>query len=161
MMSYSYQTHKPGVLSLITIVSMVLSVVDVIWFMLVTLVLMGLSAMSWLVGPVAGTIGTVLAGVLFFLALIRGCLSILLFLAAWRTWEGDPSGLTLHTSWAWITIALDVVNLMLTSGLSPSSWWGLVYAVFVLYVMNQPEVRAYFDRGGYPPKLGGYGDETF
>lgn len=161
-MSYSYPAHRPGVLGFVSAMSLVLSVVDVCWLFLITLALMGVSVASWFAGPWVGAVGFVLAAVLFVFALVRGCLSVLLFMAGWRTMHGEPSGLTLHTTWAWITVALDVVNLMLTAGLSPSSWWGLAYALFVLWVMSRPQVLAYFHRGTYPPRLGGgLDDEAF
>jgi len=140
---------------------MLLSVVNVLWMIVVLLVLTGVTAFSWLGGPVVGAVGTVFASVLFLLALARCCLSVLLFMAGWRTWQGHPSGVSLHTTWAWITIALDVVNLMITSGLSPASWWGLAYAGFVLFVMSQSDVRAYFGRGPFRSKAGGLGDDGF
>src|SRR5687768_8826170 len=95
------QPPRPGILTLITIVSFLLSVVDVIWFALVAAFALGIAALSWLGGPITGAAGTVFGSILLLIGLARGLLSVLLFLAAWNTWVANPSGRSLHRSWAW------------------------------------------------------------
>ena len=145
---------KPGVLGLITVVSFLLTIADVAWCLGAVLVGVGIATVGWLGGPFAGAVGVSLGLVVGGIACLRALLSILLFLAAWNTLLGRRSGRTLHRNWARITIVLDVLDLMLTLGMSPAGWWGLAYAIGVLSVMNQPEVIAYFERARLLPGPG-------
>ncbi|WP_435016854.1 hypothetical protein TA3x_004435 [Tundrisphaera sp. TA3] len=136
---------KPGVLNLIGVISLLWSLTTVLGVVVGILVLIGLSAGSWLLGPVAGAVGSLL-GVLGILWLIAASiLSVMLFMAGWRTLQGDPSGIRLHRTWAWISLVLDAVGLLISGGLYVGSWWGVLYAVGVLYVTRTPEVLAYLD----------------
>jgi len=150
-MSRFDDSPKPTILSLVTLISFLLSVFDVAWFLVTTAALLGMAAFSFLGGPIAGGTVTFIVGVLLAVAFVRFFLSLLLFKAAWSTWQGSHDGRVYHRRWAWITIALDLLALMLTAGMSPASWWGLVYAIVVLYVMDQPDVRAYFGRRTFAP----------
>ena len=87
---------------------------------------------------------------LLVLLLIRSFLSIILFRAALATFSGDPAGRSGHRFWAWGTIIFDALTLLLTGGLDPSAWWGLIYAALILMVMNQPDVLAYYGKVPYP-----------
>jgi hypothetical protein len=162
-MSRFDDSSKPTILSLITLISFLLSVFDVAWFVITTAALLGMAAFSFLGGPIAGGAVTFIVGIVLAISFVRFFLSLLLFKAAWSTWQGSPDGRVYHRRWAWITIALDLLALMLTAGMSPASWWGLIYAIAVLYVMDLPEVRAYFARRAFAPpsKSPGILDDTF
>src|SRR5690348_4452273 len=99
-MSYYSSPSKPGVLSVITVVSFCLSILNVIWFLIITLAAVGVSVFSWLGGPAVGATMTIVAGVLWLVTFARVCLSVLLLAAAWHTWQGTPQGRSLHLAWA-------------------------------------------------------------
>jgi hypothetical protein len=155
---------RPPVLTLVATVSLIWSGIKVMFVVLWAVFAMLLGIGSWLLGPVVGAIGTLASmGVIAWMAL-GSLLSILLFAAAWYTFLGDPQGRELHRLWAWLNIALDLFALVLTWGVSPTSWFGLVYACFVLYVMELPEVQSYFRRRSspWPPeKPSGIADDAF
>lgn len=134
---------KPAILNVIGIISVLWSLTTVLGVFVGVLVLLGLGAGSWLLGPAAGAVGSLL-GLLGILWLIgASILSVILFLAGWRTLWGDPSGVRLHRNWAWISLVLDAVGLLISGGLYVGSWWGVLYAVGVLYVTRTPEVLQY------------------
>lgn len=159
MASYDPRPARPGVLNLIAVVSLLWSVLGVIWFLFVLFAGLGVSILSWLGGPVAGAVGTTVGLAIVLIAGLKSLLSLLLFVAGVKTWGGDPAGRSLHTTWAWIIVVVDALDLLLTGGMDPSAWWGLIYAGLVLYFMNQPDVVQYFEgRGlhggmGKPPGL--------
>jgi hypothetical protein len=164
MSAYRFEPTRPGILTVITIISFLWSGLTVLRVILWAIFALLLGAGSWLLGPVVGAIGSLvgLASIVGMIAL--SVLSILLFSAALHTAKGDPTGRSLHQGWAWLTLILDGLALVVTGFLSPMAWWGLLYAIGVLYVMSQPEVRAYFDRYLIPPgriKSGGYLDDAF
>jgi hypothetical protein len=99
---------------------------------------------SWLLGPIVGLIGSVVGIGMILTTLLQSILSLMLFSAALKTFEGDYRGRTLHQVWAWITIALQGFPLVFGGHLSRLGWWSLLYALLVLYVMRLPEVLAYF-----------------
>jgi hypothetical protein len=146
-----YEPVRPPILTTIAIVSLIWSGVTVIRVVLWCVLSLVLGMSSWLLGPAIGAMGTLLSLGVVGLMLASSLLSILLFAAAWHTFLGDPAGRDLHKLWAWLNIALDIVVLVFTLGLSPTSWCGLVYACAVLYVMDLPEVRAYFSRRSFGP----------
>jgi len=164
MSYYRYEPPRPGILTLIMIISFLWSGLSVLRFVLWAIFALIIGVGSWFFGPVVGAVGS-MAGLLGIgLMLAFSILSLLLFAAAWHTAKGDPAGRSLHQTWAWINIIMDGFALILTGGLSPMAWWGLLYAVGVLYVMSQPEVRAYFDRHLIrpgPAKPGGIADDAF
>jgi hypothetical protein len=161
-MSSHWETPRPGILNLITIISFFISVLDVLGFLCGLSVALGFATLSWLLGPVGGLIGAFVGSVLVLAAFVRSFLSLVLFSAAWNTWAGLPTGRSHHLLWAWLTIILDLIDLLLTWGWNPATWWGLVYAVCLIYVMDLPEVRAYFEREvpGAPFKPGGFPDDA-
>ncbi len=91
---------------------------------------------------------------MFVWMVVSSILSILLFQAGWKTLPRQPAGIRLHRLWAWISLTLDAVLLLLTGGTAAHSWAAILYAVGVLYVTGLPEVRAYhgFDGPGPKPK---------
>ncbi len=136
--------YRPGIVNLITIVSFVLSGLNVLWLITVTLLLVFAGALSWLGGPVIGAIGTLAVGVVVVVLLAQFCLSVLLFMAALGTMGGRPEGRTRHKRWAWIIVILDLITLVFTAGLDFAAWFRLGYAIFLIYVLDKPEVRSYF-----------------
>ncbi len=134
---------KPGILTFIGVVSLLWSVTTVLGVLVGIVVSVGIGAGSWLLGPVAGAFGSLLGLAAIVWLLGASLLSILLFQAGWRTLQGDPSGIALHRVWAWISLVLDAFALLTTGGLHAGSWWGVVYAVGVLYATRLPEVQAY------------------
>ena len=141
-----YPAPRPPVLTIVATVSLVWSGLNML--RLIAWVVFGpiLGFSSWLLGPAVGAVGSLVSVLAVLLAIAQSILTIVLFVAAIATLQGEPSGRTLHVWWASINIILDALSLLLTAGLSPSAWWGLAYAAAVLYVMGLPEVRAYFDR---------------
>jgi hypothetical protein len=161
-MSSRSDVPKPGILTLVTIVSFLWSALNVLRVIAYGFLALVVGAASWLLGPAVGTLGTLAGAVVVILMVAQSILSILLFSAAWHTMHGDPRGRSQHKTWAWINLVLDGLDLILTGGLSPASWWGVAYAIGLLFVMDLPEVRAYFDRASFvpPPKPGGYLDDS-
>jgi hypothetical protein len=141
---------RPPTLTLVAIVSLLWSGITVIRVVLWSIFALFLGVGSWLLGPAVGAIGTLASMGVILLMILGSLLSVLLFLAAWHSFLGDPQGRELHRLWAWLNIALDLFAMVLTWGLSPASWFGLVYACFVLYVMELPEVQQYFRRRSLP-----------
>lgn len=137
---------RPGVLNTVAIVSLLGSIVNVVWVVLLGVIVAFVGAASWLGGPVLGLPVTVVAGVLIVVLLAHSILSILLFIAGWKTWTGEPGGRPLHLAWAWIIVVIDVIDLVFTGGIDPGAWVRLIYAAIVILVMRRDDVRAYFDR---------------
>ncbi len=140
--------RRPGVLDIISVVSFALSILNVLWLVAVAVLLAAAGAASWLGGPVVGVLGTAIGLFLAIFLILQSILSIMLFNAATATWRGDPAGRSRHKLWAWLTIILDVIDLIFTWGLDPGAWFRLGYALFVLFAMNRGDVAAYFDSGG-------------
>lgn len=140
-------------LGLLTLVSFALSVLNVVWVAVVGLVVLVLGAGSWLAGPAVGMVGLTIAGFVLMLLVLQSLLSLLLFAAAWKTWAGEPAGRSLHKTWAWATILIDLVDLAFTGGMEPGAWVRLIYAVVLIAVMNRDDVRDYFDQARFlaPP----------
>lgn len=144
------QTQRPGVLNLIAVVSFVLSGANVLWLIGVGLLMALAGALSWLGGPIVGAIGTAAVVVVLILIGAQFLLSILLFSAGWQTWKGRPGGRSRHKTWAWITVGLDLLTLLFTGGIDPGAWTRLIYAVVLIYVLDQREIRDYFERRALP-----------
>jgi hypothetical protein len=137
--------YRPGVVTLLGVISLAWSSLTFLGAMFAILAAMLFGAGSWLLGPVAGAVGTVVGGLMVLLILAHSVLAILLFCGGWNTLVGAPSGRELLRLWAWISLVLDGLTLVVTGGLSPTSWWGLIYALAVIVVTDWPEVRAYFE----------------
>ncbi|WZO99590.1 hypothetical protein EP7_001197 [Isosphaeraceae bacterium EP7] len=138
--------QKPGSVTAIGLISLVWSLVSLVGFGALALAAIGLGTLSWLGGPVFGAVGLALGIVLIILAGLKSMLSLVLFFAAWRTLEGRPSGRSLHRVWAWTILVVDALDLIFTGGMDPTAWWGLGYAFTILFITDQPEARAFFDR---------------
>jgi hypothetical protein len=143
-MAYPVTRPRPAVLDVVILASFILSVLNVVWVGVLGLLVLMLGAGSWLAGPAIGLVGMTLAAVVLLILLAQSLLSVLLFLAAWKTWSGDPAGRSMHRAWAWIIVVLDLIDLTFTGGMEPGAWVRLVYAVFLLYVLNRDDVRRYF-----------------
>lgn len=154
-MGNHWAPRRPGVLNLLALVSFVMSVLNVVWVFVVGLIVLVLGAGSWLAGPAVGMVGLTIAGFVLALLVLQSVLSLLLFFAAWKTWAGESSGRSLHKTWAWATIVIDLVDLAFTGGMEPGAWVRLVYAIILIAVMNRDDVRDYFDQGRFlalPPE---------
>ena len=141
-MKPTYRRNRPGLLTFIGIVSLIWASLSLIRVAIGTVLSLALGGGSWLGGPTVGAIGSSIALLVIFWLFVSSILSVLLFVAGLRTLRDDPSGISLHRLWAWISLILTVLSL-LGSGRSSSSWVSLAYAVTVLYVTGLPEVRAY------------------
>ncbi|MFO0960485.1 MAG: hypothetical protein U0800_24135 [Isosphaeraceae bacterium] len=136
--------YRPGVINLITIISFLISGLNVLWLIVVSILILAASAMTWLAGPAVGVVGSLIGVVIVGLLLAQFGLSVLLFSAAWASLHGAPAGYSRHKLWAWIIIALDLVALLFTGGFDFAAWIRLGYAVFLIIMIDRPEVRAYF-----------------
>lgn len=137
--------RRPGILGLVTVASFILSVLNVIWVGVFALIALVIGGVSWLGGPIVGLAVTTVVAIVLLYVLAQSVLSLVLFAAAWKTWSGDPGGRSLHLIWAWIIVVLDVIDLVITGGMEPGAWVRLIYAGFVIWVMNRDDIRAYFD----------------
>jgi len=155
---------RPSVLTLIGWVSLIWSALSLAGVFVGIFLFAVVGAGSWLGGPVVGALGSLIGLVAIAWLVVGSCLSLFLLSAGWRTLADDPSGVDRHRTWAWISLVLDAVALLLSGGLWASSWWGVIYALFVLHATNRPEVHAY--RFGVPIRLAagkppGLDDEAF
>lgn len=140
------QAYRPGIVNLITVVSFVLSGLNVLWLIVISALILLAGALTWLGGPIAGVLGTAVGAVVIVVLLLQFCLSVLLFMGAWGTMKGEPAGRSRHKRWAWIIVVLDLITLAFTAGLDVGAWFRLGYAVFLIYVLDKPDIRAYFHR---------------
>ncbi|WP_169973250.1 hypothetical protein [Tautonia rosea] len=145
-MSFS-NPARPGILGPLAFCSLLLSFLNVVWILILAVVAILAGAVGWLFGPVVGVLGSLVVGLFVLMLLVQSLLSLLLFLAAWKTWRRRPSGRSLHLTWAWITVILDLLDLAFTAGIDGGAWIRLIYAMIVIFVFNRDDVRAYFARG--------------
>jgi hypothetical protein len=151
---HPYRTRpRPGLLTLIGVVSLIWSLLSLVGVAIAAVLSLVLGLGSWLGGPYVGLVGTVVALIAFLWMVASSILSILLFQAGLKTLRDDSAGVRLHRLWAWISLAIAVFTVLAPGRASSYSWFGLFYAVGVLYVTGLPEVRAYF--GEIPLKRSG------
>jgi hypothetical protein len=148
-----YRPPRPDVLTVVGVLSLMWSGLNMLRLVLWVVVVLILGVGSWLLGPALGTIGTLFSMMIILLLIAQSILTVILFIAGLATLRGDRAGRTLHQWWAWINIVVDCLALLLTWGLSPAAWWGLVYALAILYVMGLPEVRSYFQGDQLPTAM--------
>ena len=134
--------RRPGLLTLLGVVSVALSALGMIRLIAGAVLFLFAGVASWLGGPQAGLIGGLIAGVMLVWLFAGSILSIVLFRAGVMTLRDDPAGVRLHRLWAWLSLGLAMLG-VLASGRSSYSWTILIYAVGVLYVTGRPVVRAY------------------
>ena len=60
-------------------------------------------------------------------------------------------GVSLHRAWAWTSLALDAFALLFSGGLAANGYFGLIYAVAVLYCTTPREVEARWEPGMHEP----------
>jgi hypothetical protein len=163
MAYYRDEPPRPGIVTVVGIISLVWSSLTVLRVIAWALVVSVLGFASWFLGPAVGAFGSLVGMLAILLMILHSLLSLLLFLAGWNTLRGDPSGRSLHQTWAWINIILDGLALLFSHGIAPGSWLGLAYAIALILIMDQPEVRAYFDHRSLPPgyKPEGVVDDRF
>ncbi len=145
---------RPGLLTLIGVVSLVWASLSLIRFVAMGLLSLVIGAASWWGGPGVGVTGSVIALVAFTWMAASSILSILLFQAGLKTLRDDPAGVRLHRVWAWISLGLTLLGVVF-SGRSSYSWTTLFYAVGVLYVTGLPEVRAFAGEFGFGKPIKG------
>lgn len=138
--------RRPAVVDLVAVASLALSALNVVWLLVIAGIAFFVGGLSWLGGPIVGVVGTFVAGLVLILVLVQSLLSLLLFAAGLRTWQGLPAGRSLHVAWGWSTVVLDLIDLAVTAGMDGGAWIRLVYAVLVLLAMNRDDVRAYLGR---------------
>lgn len=162
-MGTPYEPKRPAVLTLVAVVSFLWSGLNVLLVILGMFFSLILGAGSWILGPAVGVVGSFIGMVVIVLIILSSLMSILLFMAALHTWQGDLAGRSLHRIWAFINVLISGLALLFSGGHARISWWGLVYALSVLYVMGLPEVVAYFNRQGIGSafKSGGVLDDEF
>ncbi|RUL87368.1 hypothetical protein [Tautonia sociabilis] len=148
-MSNRHYVRRPGILNAITFFSLILSLLNVVWVVVIGAIATVAGVAGWLLGPVAGAVGSIAAVLVILVLLIQSAMGILLFMAGWITWSGDPRGRSLHLAWAWITVVIDLLDLAFTAGIDGGAWVRLIYAGVVILVMNREDVKAYF-LGGTP-----------
>ncbi len=159
-----FDPPRPGILLFLGLVSLIWSALTLVGGLVIAGIALAVGLGSWLGGPIAGAVGSILGLVVAGWIVLSSILSLLLFVAGWRTLRGDPSGIALHRTWAWISLALDAVALLASAGASPTNWGGLIYALIVLYAINLPEVVAHAHGGGPavgPGKPPAWDDERF
>ena len=146
---------RPALLSLIGGVSLLWSSLGLIRAVAGGVFSFVLGASSWLGGPYPGIAGSVVTLLAFAWMIASSVFTILLFQAGLKTLRDDPAGVRLHRIWAWISLALALLDVV-ASGRSSYSWGTLLYAVGVLYVTGLPEVRALAGEFGHekPIKAG-------
>ena len=163
MQPYYGEPARPPALTAIAVVSLIWSGFTIIRVVVLTVIGLVLGVSGWMFGPGAGAVTSFVGATIIVITILGSLLSIVLFLAAWHTFLGDPAGRDLHRLWAWCNLVLELLGLVFNWGLSPKSWFGLIYSGIVLYVTDLPEVRAYFNRRAvpWPPhKPSGIADDT-
>lgn len=154
---------RPAIATFFGVVSLVWSICTLGTSLVFLLICSLVGAGSWLGGPIVGAFGTALSLAVAVYLIFSSFLSFVLLSAGWLTLQGDPRGITLHRTWAWISLALDALTLLMTGGLTPG-WFGLIYAIAVLYFTTPREVEMRWGettRGnhhGAKPKFTGHGD---
>ena len=148
-----YAPRRPGILNALALFSFILSCLNVVWVVVVGAIAAVAGVASWLLGPVAGALGSLVAVLVIVVLVVQSFLSVLLFAAAWKTWGGDPEGRSLHLTWAWIIVVIDLIDLAFTAGIDGGAWVRLIYAAVVILVMNRDDVRAFFGQGPAGPSV--------
>ena len=131
----TYRDHgpRPAIATFFGITSFVWALILLGWVLLVIAVAAVIGVGSWLGGPVIGAVGTAVGGLIALYCVLSSLLSFVLLVAGWRILVGDPRGLPLLRLWAWASLVFDVLSLLLSGGLSGTSYFGVAYAVAVLY----------------------------
>lgn len=140
---------RPAIATFFGIVSLVWSVTTLGSVLVMLLVISVIGAGSWLGGPVLGFFGTALSLVVGVYLIASSLLSFVLLWAGWLTLLGDPRGVPLLRFWAWISLGFDTLSLLMTGGLSPG-WFGLIYAIAVLYYTTPREIEMRGASGPHP-----------
>ena len=143
--------RRPGILNLVSLCSFLLSFLNVFWILVIGIVATAVGVAGWILGPIVGLLGSLVALLFILMLVVQSLLSVLLFLAALKTWRGQSSGRSLHLFWAWIILVIDLIDLAFTGGIDGAAWVRLVYAISLIVVMIRDDIRAYFLRGSFDP----------
>lgn len=147
--------HRPPIATFFGVVSLLWGIAtlagSLLWIGLFALIGVG----SWLAGPVAGVVGTAIGVIGSIYLVLASLLSFVLLAAGWYTLQGDMRGVSLHRTWAWTSLVLDAFALLFSGGLAANGYFGLIYAVAVLYCTTPREVEA---RWG--PSMNGPADQA-
>jgi hypothetical protein len=143
--------HRPPIATVFGVVSLLWGVAtlggSLLWIGVFALI----GAGSWLAGPVAGVLGTAVGVVGSIYLVLASLLSFILLAAGWYTLQGDMRGVSLHRTWAWTSIILDAFALLFSGGLAANGYFGLIYAIAVLYCTTPREVEARWEPAMHGP----------
>ena len=135
------------------------------WVLVVVALAALIGAGSWLGGPIAGVVGTAIGGVIALYCILSSLLSFLLLYAGWLILRGDPRGVALLRTWAWVSLIYDVLILLFSGGFAATSWAAVTYALAILYFTRPPEGEprrpAPGSSGPHPGKPNYAGDRDF
>lgn len=115
---------RPAIATFFGVVSLIWSLCTLGSSLILLLICSLVGVGSWLGGPIVGALGTALSVAVAIYLVFSSFLSFVLLSAGWLTLRGDPSGITLHRTWAWISLVLDALTLLMTGGYRPagSAW---------------------------------------
>ena len=137
----SNPAHRPPIATVFGVVSLLWGGAtlagSLLWIGLFALI----GAGSWLGGPVVGLVGTAIGVVGSIYLVLASLLSFVLLAAGWYTLQGDMRGVSLHRTWAWTSLVLDAFALLFSGGLAANGYFGLIYAIAVLYCTTPREVE--------------------
>ncbi len=131
---------RPAIATFFGVVSLIWAVATLGSVLIMLLVMSLIGAGSWLGGPVVGFLGTAISLLVAAYLIASSLMSFVLLWAGWLTLVGDPRGVPLLRFWAWISVGLDTLSLLMTGGISPG-WFGLAYAIAVLYYTSPREIE--------------------
>lgn len=139
-MLYQNTGPRPAVATFFGLVSLLWALVMLGWVSVVVAFALLIGVGSWLGGPVIGVVGTAIGAMIALYCVVSSLMSFVLLWAGWLILRGDPGGVPLLRYWAWISLILDTLTLLLTGGITPTSWGALLYAVAVLYFTRPIEL---------------------
>ena len=136
---------RPAIATFFGVVSLIWATITLSGTLLGIVIFAVVGAGSWLAGPLVGAIGSAISVVVILYLILASLLSFVLLRAGWLTMQGDPRGIDLLRLWAWISLVLDALSLLLSGGLAANGYFGLVYAVAVLYYTTPLEIKSRWD----------------
>jgi hypothetical protein len=163
-MGYPQMTRRPGSASFLGFVSVIYSGLALLGLVVGVLFVSLFGAAGWLLGPGIGVVASGFGALMIGMMALFSILSLLLCRAGFLTLADDPRGISLLRLWAWLRIGLDVLTLLFSGGAAITSWWGLAYAIVVLYVTSWPEIQIWYGRAGHDHRMvkpAGFDDDGF
>ena len=155
MTMYQNFGQRPAIATFFGLTSLLWAIFMLGWVFVVVVFALLIGGMSWLGGPVVGAVGTAIGAVIAVYCVLSSLLSFLLLWAGWLILRGDPRGVTLLRTWAWISLIYDAVILLMSGGFTPTSWGAMLYAVAILYLTRPVEIdQRWIDPDGRSPYHG-------